>query len=126
MLDLILACNALLNVSSLYSRSNDPIRSSVLSVKAERLASASHITPACRLSPVMSRFISQKPVTSPVGFRSVVMLCSTEHTSPDFCWQTVRPRYGSEEGAACARGSQSNSPADCPTRSPGVQPDNRA
>src|ERR1039457_2171393 len=38
MLDLILACNALLNVSSLYSRLKDPIRSSVLSINAERLA----------------------------------------------------------------------------------------
>src|ERR1039457_634119 len=112
MLDLILACNALLNVSSLYSRSNDPIRSSVLSIKAERLASASHITPGWRLSPVMSRLISQKPVTSPVGFRSVVMLCSTEPTSPVLRIQTACPRHGSDDGGACDSASQSNSPAD--------------
>src|ERR1019366_120425 len=61
--DLILARNALLNVTSRYSRSTETIRSLVLSIRAERLSLASWGTPADRLGPVASRFIIQKPIT---------------------------------------------------------------
>src|ERR1039458_7182918 len=55
-----LSRNAWLKVSNLYSRSTDTIRSSVLSIRAERLASASSGAPACGPSPVMSSLAMQK------------------------------------------------------------------